>query len=126
MAIKFAKDNVAIKTETVNSENVVSKDSTAEVLKTEWEFFKTVKGFLTDKMNAQINIPSTAFTPDFSMPTKEAFMKILMAKAMFDALSTRVKQLSNAVNGTSSDAAKQKAIVKRQIEKALSKNGGNK
>lgn len=104
----------------------VSKNSNTDSLNADnykgpWEFFKDVHGIITRPMNIQINIPSTAFTPNFALPSKAILSNIVSAKNILSGLAKKAKSLANVIDSTSSLAAKQKQIVKVGISLAYKK-----
>lgn len=88
-----------------------------------WEFFKDIHGIITRPMNEQINIPSTAFTPNFSLPSKAIISNIISAKNIFTELTKKAKTFANIIDSTSSIALKQKQIVKSSIALSCKKFG---
>lgn len=105
--------------------STVSKDVNTDTLKNDnyhgpWEFFKDIHGIISRPMNEQINIPSTAFTPNFSMPSKAILNNIVLAKNFLESLLKKINDVSN-VFSNNSNYVKQNKIVKLSIAKAYDK-----
>lgn len=120
MSFKQTKDSTkiggSVKTDKVNTSTTSHDQSHGS-----WEFFKDIRGLVTRPLNQQISIPSTAFTPDFSLPTKAILVNIIKAKEVLTIIRNKVKQLSNAMDKDNSDALKQKEIVRINIVNAYKK-----
>ncbi|MGL5712410.1 MAG: hypothetical protein ACRCX2_05270 [Paraclostridium sp.] len=105
-----------------NSVSKTSKSSTSESETSikSWEFMKKIDGLNTDYLLKQINIASTAITPNFTIPSKAAFNNILFAYNLLKGISKKATQLV-AVFDKDSDTSKQKEFIKLTV--ALSTRG---
>ena len=119
---KLSNEQSGIKLEQASVNNISSATLNANSVKHEWEFFKKTSGFVTDYLNKQINIPSTAFTPNMVLPTKAAFASILQATSVLKNVQNIITRISNINSTGTSFAAKSNSIVKQSIAKSL--NGG--
>lgn len=86
-----------------------------------WEFFSSANGIVSEFLNKQINIPSTAFTPNMVLPTKMAFTGILQAYKILDELQNKIKAISSVVDQNNSMRAKQTEYIKLAVAKAIKK-----
>lgn len=116
---KLSNESTAIKTENLNSKNIGGANIKTGQLNTEWEFFKKNSGIVTDYLNKQINIPSTAVTPNMVLPSKTIFTNIMSGYNVISTLTNLVQKLSGAFNQTSSFAFISKEVVKSSIGAAL-------
>lgn len=105
----------------VNAKKSESSTSSTDTFHGPWEFFKDVIGLVTRPLNQQICIPSTAFTPDFSLPTKAILVNIIKAKDTLTTINNKIKQISNSFDKDHSDVLKQKEIVKINIVRSYKK-----
>lgn len=107
-----------LKTKQINVQNSSSATLETETNKVGWEFFKKINGLVTDYLNKQINIPSTSFTPNMVLPTKDIFAHIMMAKSFMEQLKTKIEILSNAFSKDESYTAKRKEYVRKVIARS--------
>lgn len=120
MSVRISNNTAGIKVNNVKSETVNSNVSKSQTQHKSWEFFKNIQGIVTDFLNKQINIPSTAFTPNFVLPTKDAFAKISMVIGIFNQLKTRLSMVGEVISGSDNTILSQrKQYVIREINKNL-------
>ena len=120
MSVRISNNTAGIKVNNVKSEKVNSNVSKSQTQHKSWEFFKNIQGIVTDFLNKQINIPSTAFTPNFVLPTKDAFAKISMVIGIFNQLKTRLSMVGEVISGSDNTILSQrKQYVIREINKNL-------
>lgn len=120
MSVRISNNTAGIKVNNVKSETVNSNVSKSQTQHKSWEFFKNIQGVVTDFLNKQINIPSTAFTPNFVLPTKDAFAKISMVIGIFNQLKTRLSMVGEVISGSDNTISSQrKQYVIREINKNL-------
>lgn len=120
MSVRISNNTAGIKVNNVKSETVNSNVSKSQTQHKSWEFFKNIQGIVTDFLNKQINIPSTAFTPNFVLPTKDAFTKISMVIGIFNQLKTRLSMVGEVISGSDNTISSQrKQYVIREINKNL-------
>jgi hypothetical protein len=120
MSVRISNNTAGIKVNNVKSETVNSNVSKSQTQHKSWEFFKNIQGIVTDFLNKQINIPSTAFTPNFVLPTKDAFAKISMVIGIFNQLKTRLSMVGEVISGSDNTISSQrKQYVIREINKNL-------
>lgn len=120
MAILKSKDYTTMDGN-VNAKKTDSATSSSGTIHGPWEFFNEIKGLVTRPLNQQICIPSTAFTPDFSLPTKSILVNIIKAKDILLTIKNKIKQISDAADKDNSDRLKQKEIVRINIVNAYNK-----
>ncbi|MGL4358840.1 MAG: hypothetical protein ACRCX8_21175 [Sarcina sp.] len=104
---------------TFKSRNLVSKATKSSKNESEtdiksWEFMKKIDGLNTDFINKQINIPSTAITPNFTLPSKAAFGSILFAYNLLSGILKKVTQLTSMFDKRS-ESKLQKEFIKISI-----------
>lgn len=104
---------------TLKSRNLVSKTTKSSKNESEtdiksWEFMKKIDGLNTDFINKQINIPSTAITPNFTLPSKAAFSSILFAYNLISGILKKVTQLTSMFDKRS-ESKIQKEFIKISI-----------
>ena len=116
---KLSNENTTLKTEQINSKNIGTSNANINQLNTEWDFFKKNSGIVTDYLNKQINIPSTAFTPNMVLPSKTIFTNIMMGYSILSNVNNLLKKLSGAFNQTSSFSFFSKEVVKKSIGSAF-------
>jgi hypothetical protein len=120
MSVRISNNTAGIKVNNVKSETVNSNVSKSQTQHKSWEFFKNIQGIVTDFLNKQINIPSTAFTPNFVLPTKDAFAKISMVIGIFNQLKTRLSMVGEVISGSDNTISSQrKQYIIREINKNL-------
>lgn len=120
MSVRISNNTAGIKVNNIKSETVNSNVSKSQTQHKSWEFFKNIQGIVTDFLNKQINIPSTAFTPNFVLPTKDAFAKISMVIGIFNQLKTRLSMVGEVISGSDNTISSQrKQYVIREINKNL-------
>lgn len=120
MSVRISNNTAGIKVNNVKSETVNSNVSKSQTQHKSWEFFKNIQGIVTDFLNKQINIPSTAFTPNFVLPTKDAFAKISMVIGIFNQLKIRLSMVGEVISGSDNTISSQrKQYVIREINKNL-------
>lgn len=120
MTAKLSNLNVTFKSKnTVSGQNKSSKSETETSIRG-WEFMKKIDGLSTDFLNKQINIPSTAFTPNFTLPSKAAFSNIFFAYNVINGIYKKITQVS-AIFDKDSNTAIKKDFIKNSI--ALSTRG---
>lgn len=107
-----------LKLKQMNAQNASVSNSESETTKTGWEFFKKISGLVTDYLNKQINIPSTSFTPNMVLATKDIFSHIMMAKSFMEQLKEKIETLSNAFSKDESYTAKRKEYVRKVIARS--------
>lgn len=120
MSIKYTKGSFKVDGD-IEVKDTNTANTNTDNFNGSWEFFKNTFGIITDFMNKQIMIPSTAFTPDFPLPTKAILLNIVKAKEALTIIKNKVKQLSNAMDKDNSSTLKQKQIVKINIVNAYNK-----
>lgn len=120
MSIKQTSDTMKVGGN-INVKTANSSTTSTSTVHGPWEFFKYALGFVTKPLNHQINIPSTAFTPALSLPTKAIFVNILKAKDTLLTIKNKIKAISDTVDEDHSDRLKQKQIVKINIVNAYNK-----
>lgn len=116
----------SLKTDTnLTGNSVNTPTSNVDTSKGSWEFFKDILGIVTRPINQQIQIPSTAFTPDFALPTKAILLDIIKAKDMLKDIKNIISDVSNNFGNDNSNILKQKQMLKMSIGYAykLFKNG---
>lgn len=116
---KLSNESTTIKTEKMVSQNIGSANVNVNQLNTEWEFFKKNSGIVTDYLNKQINIPSTAFTPNMVLPSKTIFTNIMSGYNVLNTVNGLLKKLSGIFNPTSSFSFLAKEVVKKSISSAF-------
>lgn len=120
MSVRLSNNTSGLKVSNVKSETVNSNTSKSQTQHKSWEFFKSVQGVVTDYLNKQINIPSTAFTPNFVLPTKDAFAKISLVISIFNQLKTRLTMVGEVLSGSEQSVSyKRKEYVIRELNKNL-------
>lgn len=121
MSVKISNNTAGIKISTVKTATVNSDLSKSQTQHKSWEFFKNIQGIVTDFLNKQINIPSTAFTPNFVLPTKEIFSKIALTISIFTQLKQKMEMVGEVFSGDSTKTItyKRKQYVKRQLNLKL-------
>ena len=121
MSIKFSNQSVGVKVTTVHAKNSKSKNSETETSKGSWEFFKHINGMVTEYLNKQINIPSTAITPAFVLATKDIFSNILIGIQVFKQLKERLGLIAEVIHGDVKTSTKYKKdeYVKKTLENRL-------
>lgn len=120
MSVKISNSSSGVKVTTVKSETVNTSTSKSQTQHKSWEFFKNIQGIVTDYLNKQINIPSTAFTPNFVLSTKDAFAKISMVISIFNQLKDRLGMVSEVISGSKNTYIyKRKQYVINEINKSL-------
>lgn len=120
MSVKISNSSSGVKVTTVKSETVNTSTSKSQTQHKSWEFFKNIQGIVTDYLNKQINIPSTAFTPNFVLSTKDAFAKISMVISIFNQLKDRLGMVSEVISGSKNTYTyKRKRYVINEINKSL-------
>lgn len=118
--IKLSNLMSTLKVKNVNSQQTKSSKTESDTDIKSWEFMKKIDGLSTDFLNKQINIPSTAITPNFTMPTKAAFGNILFAYNLMNGIYKKVNQIT-AIFDKSSNTQIRKEFIKNSI--ALSTRG---
>ena len=120
MSVKISNSSSGVKVTTVKSETVNTSTSKSQTQHKSWEFFKNIQGIVTDYLNKQINIPSTAFTPNFVLSTKDAFAKISMVISIFNQLKDRLGMVSEVISGSKNTYTyKRKKYIINEINKSL-------
>lgn len=115
---------MSMKTEQeIESKGIISQisnaaTSTANTCVSSWEAFGRVKGFLTDFISSPINIPSTAFTPAFQLPTKQAFSQVIRCISYAGALLSVGREIDKTINGDDA-RKKQDEIIMNNISKGF-------
>ena len=107
--------------------NIKSKSSNTIIEKKEenynqWEFFKKVDGLLTDQIQKMVNIPSTLFTPSFSMPSKLMFSNVAKVIAIIKGVIYKFKKIDEALHKNRNESSKRKKMVKLTILNGFEKN----
>lgn len=107
--------------------NIKSKSSNTVIEKKEenynqWEFFKKVDGLLTDQIQKMVNIPSTLFTPAFSLPSKLMFSNVAKVIAIIKGVIHKFKKLDEALHQNRNESSKRKKMVKLSILNSFEKN----
>ena len=107
--------------------NIKSKSSNTVIEKKEenynqWEFFKKVDGLLTDQIQKMVNIPSTLFTPAFSMPSKLMFSNVAKVIAIIKGVIHKFKKIDEALHKNRNESSKRKKMVKLAILNGFEKN----
>lgn len=107
--------------------NIKSKSSNTIIEKKEenynqWEFFKKVDGLLTDQIQKMVNIPSTLFTPAFSMPSKLMFSNVAKVIAIIKGVIYKFKKIDEALHKNRNESSKRKKMVKLAILNGFEKN----
>lgn len=107
--------------------NIKSKSSNTIIEKKEenynqWEFFKKVDGLLTDQIQKMVNIPSTLFTPSFSMPSKLMFSNVAKVIAIIKGVIYKFKKIDEALHKNRNESSKRKKMVKLAILNGFEKN----
>lgn len=105
----------------VNSSKSDTGTSRTDTWHGPWEFFKDVIGLRTRPINQQIGLASTAFTPDIALATKAIFVNIMKAKDTLKLVTSKLKQIGDAVNEDHSGKLKQKQIVRINIANSYNK-----
>lgn len=103
----------------VTGKNINTNSVNGESTKLPWEFFSKIGGLVTDILNHQINIPSTAFTPGFSLPTKAILVNIIRAKDTMLAINNKIKAISNCFDKEHSLESSHKDLVNISIVKSI-------
>lgn len=114
MGIQLDKNSLNV-SGSVSTDNINSSSSSVDTQKNSWEFFKNIFGFFTRLMNSQINIPSTAITPNLSIPTKAIFLNILKSIELLKTLKNRINEISDIMQKDNSNRNKQKELIKINI-----------
>ena len=107
--------------------NIKSKSSNTVIEKKEenynqWEFFKKVDGLLTDQIQKMVNIPSTLFTPAFSMPSKLMFSNVAKVIAIIKGVIYKFKKIDEALHKKRNESSKRKKIVRLSILNGFEKD----
>ncbi len=107
--------------------NIKSKSSNTVIEKKEenynqWEFFKKVDGLLTDQIQKMVNIPSTLFTPAFSLPSKLMFSNVAKVIAIIKGVIHKFKKIDEALHQNRNESSKRKKMVKLAILNGFEKN----
>jgi hypothetical protein len=107
--------------------NIKSKSSNTVIEKKEenynqWEFFKKVDGLLTDQIQKMVNIPSTLFTPAFSLPSKLMFSNVAKVIAIIKGVIHKFKKIDEALHQNRNESSKRKKMVKLSILNSFEKN----
>ena len=107
--------------------NIKSKSSNTVIEKKEenynqWEFFKKVDGLLTDQIQKMVNIPSTLFTPAFSMPSKLMFSNVAKVIAIIKGVIYKFKKIDEALHKNRNESSKRKKIVRLSILNGFEKD----
>lgn len=109
-------NNGSLKTDTnLTGKAVNTPTANVDSSKGSWEFFKDILGIVTRPINQQIQIPSTAFTPDFSLPTKAILLNILKAKDVLSLIKNKLTNISSVFSKDHSNTLKQQKILKMNI-----------
>ncbi|MGL5713960.1 MAG: hypothetical protein ACRCX2_13140 [Paraclostridium sp.] len=111
------------KTRNTISNSTKSSTNTAETDVKSWEFMKKIEGLNTDYLLKQMNIPSTAITPNLTLPSKAAFNNIFFAFNLLKGINKKANQLVSVFD-KDNDNLKQKEFIKLSI--ALSSRGYDK
>lgn len=121
MSVRISNDDVGIKVTNIKTNESNSTSNKVDTQQNSWEFFKKIDGVITDFLNKQINIPSTAFTPNFVLTTKEAFAKITMVISIFTQLKSKLTTIAEVISGssTNTETYKRKKYVEEEINKNL-------
>ena len=126
MSIRLSNEKSTLKADKVVSSETNVGRSNSDVEVKQWEFFKKVEGLSTDYITKMLNIASTFFTPNLTMPSKEIFNKVLKASALVSAIYTKTKQITGALNKETGDRYKKKEYVRLAVKKATSNYKGGK
>lgn len=123
----MASGKINLKGNTTVQGNLNAKSSNVGVSKKEenfkqWEFFKNVEGVLTETITKMLNIPSTLFTPAFSLPSKAQFANILKTIAIIKAVMYKFRQIDEALHKNKNTTSDRKRIARMEILTALEKN----
>lgn len=116
---KLSNESTTMKSEKVNVKDLGGANVKVNQLNTEWEFFKKNSGIVTDYLNKQINIPSTAFTPNMVLPSKTIFTNVMSGYNVLNTANGLLQKLSGVFNQTSSFSFIAKEVVKKSIGVAL-------
>ncbi|MGL5315271.1 MAG: hypothetical protein ACRCX2_19845 [Paraclostridium sp.] len=114
MLARLSNAVASFKTKNIISKNTNSSTNRSETDIKSWEFMKKIDGLNTDFLNKQINIPSTAITPNFTLPSKAAFSNILFAYNLISGITKKITQISSVFDKTSDDKI-QKEFIKVSI-----------
>lgn len=107
--------------------NIKSKSSNTIIEKKEenynqWEFFKKVDGLLTDQIQKMVNIPSTLFTPAFSLPSKLMFSNVAKVIAIIKGVIHKFKKIDEALHQNRNESSKRKKMVRLSILNSFEKD----
>lgn len=107
--------------------NIKSKSSNTVIEKKEenynqWEFFKKVDGLLTDQIQKMVNIPSTLFTPAFSLPSKLMFSNVAKVIAIIKGVIHKFKKIDEALHQNRNESSKRKKMVRLSILNSFEKD----
>ena len=116
----IARINKVVESIGIVSKTTNSNTSTSTSQQSGWEAFTRVKGFLTDFINAPINIPSTIITPSFQLPSKAAFSQVTRCIGYASALLNVVKEVDAVINGKEVKK-KQQEIIRNNVAKGFNK-----
>ncbi|MGL6099270.1 MAG: hypothetical protein ACRC0G_06580 [Fusobacteriaceae bacterium] len=114
MLARLSNYAASFKTKNVVSNSTKSSTSTSETDVKSWEFMKKIDGLNTDYLLKQLNIASTAITPNFTLPSKAAFNNVFFAYNMLSGITKKVTQLVNVFD-KNNDTVKQKEFLKISI-----------
>lgn len=114
MLARLSNAAATFKSKNLVSRSTKSSTSEAETDVKSWEFMKKIDGLSTDFINKQINIPSTAITPNFTLPSKAAFSNIFFAYNLISGILKKVTQLTSVFD-KDSNTNLQKEFIKISI-----------
>lgn len=106
--------NTTFEVNNVKSKQVKAARSESDTDIKPWEFLKKIDGLSTDFLNKQINIPSTAFTPNFTLPSKAAFSNIYMAYNLLSGIYKKASQIASIFDKKGNKEIK-KEFIKNSI-----------
>lgn len=119
------------KNQTLQTKNIRAKDSDASTAKantqvSSWEFFNKIHGIFTDEITKMVNLASTLFTPQLSLPTKANYLKVLEAVAYLKIVFRKFNQITAVIEKNNGKDTKRKKIAKLAIFNALNKERNDK
>ena len=88
----------------------------------QWEFFKKIDGLLTDQITKMVNIPSTLFTPAFSLPSKAQFVNIMKIIAVIKGVMYKFRRINEILDKNNQKTSERKKLVRLSILNSFEKN----
>ena len=118
MSTRLTNEKSAFKADGIISAKTNIGRNKSDVEIKQWEFFKKVEGLSSDYISKMLNIASTFFTPNFTLPSKEALNDILRATTLISAIYTKTRQVAGFLDNSKGDRTKKKEYIKLVVQNA--------